>query len=758
LRQRRNFCNTLLKVLVSLFSFQTLMEMLIIGIACAAGHMLNKDGKQRRVSGERNVRISGNNQPSGPLIYDSDRVREVDEYTRDLAYRKHAESTRQKYPFDFSKPVNIVPNDLLSGEPAALGDLLGSSLYADAVPEQFARNVGTAMKMNVNTAAYDPQTGTPFSFLEKDIASTPMFRSADFRQQGQAVLSEFNQPLSLLSGQPLDMTHANMQPMFGSMVRQTGVSNDNSQVLLEKFTGVPSSDDQGTYRAKREVLNPYPNNPENPMKANITQLKDLYQRSASSVKPSHEYISPVRSFRDLPMNTDQIRILPGNLDATRSVNKKQVTYGGVMIPGQKGSTRGMLPNLRDNPYDMTGETRDFFGNKAIIDAGPIKIFPRVRNTNATAVIEGSYLAPPTETMRNRDIGAVVDRYRNTENETVTRRMEPFSPGYGGAKGRERGPHTGIIFMNDPEKGKETEYINQPHKSLGGRMRNVSSPEFTVRDLVAEKTTGPGNVTGRKYNEAWKKKNLHLSATAKAMNSENNWLSAPHKNLGMGTRKGRLQNKVTNKEMNQFSQTGNPRAKVPAHMSYDAVFSLQTNKSVKNKRYGIAKAAQLKGKWEDIRMETDPEKLMLKNYITNPTGNKKGRNREKFNDGVTKHSAKLDFGGYMNNGKYGNGDDAKRNTQMRTKEEQIVPGRMNVGLKKDKFQERNKEIEINLKDEQEFPDRQVVNRKQPAQVITDRMPVVMRTKNVEAINPRMDPGIRLTNDLYPWLRERGTNPP
>ena len=733
------------------------MEMLIIGSGCVLGYWLNKNGKQNRIT-NRTVIVSPNKIPNGPLIYDSNRVKDVDEYVRDLAARKHANKVRQMYPLDYDAPINIFPDDHNSELPAKLIDL-NSNEFSDAIPKQFQKNVQSSISTNTNTAAYDPQSGHALlsDSLSNVIDDSPMFRefrSTGFKHTGQDATSEFGMPVSMLTGMPLDMTHANMQPMFGKMIRQPAVSNENSQVLLEKFTGMPSSDDQGTYREKREVLLAPPNNPDNLERANINQVKDMYERVQFGVKPSSEFVSPVKSFRDSPLATDQIRILPPNIDELRGPGKKQVTYEGVMVSGQKGSTRGMIPQMRENKFEMMTETKgkDFLGNRSTLAASGIQVIPNVRSNNATAVTEGGYLAPPTEQRKVKDLGALAGMYKNQMDESVTRRMESFTPSTGLARGREKGPNTGVFLMNDPEKGFENEYTGQPYQNTGTRMRNVASPDYTVRDSLAQTETGPINPNGKKDNNGWKKVRFDVVATNKSMNEVNKYKGQPHKNFGMGNRKAKIEEWTTNKETNQFSQTGLPTSQIPAHMSYEAVFEMDTNKEVQGDHYGIAKGEILKPISSGGKVNVDPEKLMVSDYINNPTGPSQGRNRKEFVEGITQQTAKLEFGGYYKHAKMGNGEDGKRQMKMRLKDENTVTGRINVPMKRDNPQE-NLAVETNLKPEVLNVERKTVHRTQPTELVTDRMPVTIRTRNVETPNPRLDGGIRVTNDLFPWIKDK-----
>lgn len=723
--------------------------MLIIGSACVIGHMLNKDGKQSR-NVNKKMQISPNRLPPGTIIYDSDRVSEVDNYMRNLAAAKHGEKIKQTYPLDYDKPVDIFANDGKGDSPVELLDLSGG---VGSAKQHFSNNVMQGVSTNLNAAAYNPENGQAFTTTISNVDSSPMFRTS----QLSAMTSEYASPVSLLSGQPLDMTHANMNPMFGKMVKQPGVTNENSQVLLEMYTGMPSTDDQGTYRSKREVENPLPTNPENPQRANMTQISDLYQRASWGVKPSHEFKTPVKAYRDLPMK-DDVRIMPASIDEVRGLNNKQVTYSGVMIPGQKGSTRPMLPNMRSNKWQLTSETKkeDLMPGRSAYQGSSSTVIPTVRNNNATQVMEATYVAPPTNYRKITDVGGLSDTYKSQMNESVNKRMESFTPGYGGARGMEKGPNTGVFMMRDPEKGFANERQNQPYQGgLGPRLRNVGTPDATLKDTLAENRVGAINPNGYKENDAWKKQNLRLDVTNKAMNSDNPYRGLPGKNLGMGNRKHKIQQWTTTKETTQFSKRGNPKGSVPAHMSYDSVFEIDTNKELHSKRYGIAKGLNSKQISDGGEIIVDSEKLMVKDYVTLPKGVSHGRNRKEFIDGTDLDYNRIDFGGYFSGFKAGNGDDAKRSGKVQIKEEMMVEGRMNVPLKRDNPND-NMEMEANLKPERETVERKIMQRTQPKEVITDRNPIITRSKNSETINPRLDINtkITLTSDPYPWIKDKG----
>lgn len=727
------------------------MEVLIIGTGCIVGYLLNKNGKQNNVKNS-SVSISPNNVPSGPLIYESNRVRDVDEYVEKLAIDKHALKVKQMYPETYSNPNNIYATDTLTGYPAALTDI--NALSKDSAPANFEKNMKTSLLLNSNTAAYNPLTGQPLvAVTTTNIDTSPMFRAPNFKPTSSLDYQENMQELSLLTGQPLDVTHANMQPMFGGMIKQPSVSNENSQVLLEKFTGIPSSDNQGTYSEKREVLNPFPNNPESLIRANITQVGDLYQRAQFGVKDSHEFQTNVKSFKDLPFQQDT-RVLPSNIDATRGANNQQVTYEGVMVPGQKGSNRGFLPNIRENKFSLFEEKTTFHmnPNKSVNQGFKSAVLPKVRNNNGTAEYANTYLAPKNQQRKDTNISGKMQNIEATLDETVTRRINAYTPSFGAASGKLRGPNTGVIIMNDPEKGFETEYINQPHQNNGMRQRNVSAPDMTIRDTLADSNTGAINASGMKNNTIYKKQNYNVPITNKELNSENAYNGQPHKDLGMGYRKQNIEEFVTNKETLDYSNVGNPKG-LPAHMSYDSIFQNDVDTAMELDRYGVAKGSFTK-KVSDGGEITDKNiPLLVENYVTNPKGQiQKGVDRDNYNETVVIKTNKQEFGGHLTAGKIGNGEDGKRNSEMRFKKELFANGRVNPALKRDKNVELELFQETNLKpDSKKLNTRPIVHKTQPSQVLTSRKPVQIRAKNTEAVNPRFDTGIKITNDLYPWIK-------
>ncbi|RKO92968.1 hypothetical protein BDK51DRAFT_44531 [Blyttiomyces helicus] len=730
------------------------MELLIIGSGCLLGYVLNQNGKQKDV-GNPNVLISPNNVPSGPLIYDSNRVEQVDQYDRNLAAKKHAEKVKQLFPLDYNRPVNIFGNDNASDYPARY--VTDNNVFATqgSAGHQFQKNVATSIATDINTMSFDPQTGQSFALSENEnISKTPMFRSATFQLPGQNSFNEMGSDISLLSGRALDMSHANMNPMFGKMIKQPSASNNNSQVLLEKFTGMPSTDDQGTYfPLKMEVLNPPPQNPENPRKANIDQLSDTVSRAQAVVGKSQEYITPTRSFRDLPFKKD-VYALPPNIDQTRSVVNPKLSYTAQIVPGQKGSTRPTLPNVSANPYDLTTDVNPntFVPNKSTKTSASRQTYPVVRNVRATQETDITYFTPPNRLIKPTDIGVMSDPYLNQLNDSVTAKMEAFTPDLGIARGQvERAKNTGLFIMKEPEKGFQQKYTGQPFKNMGPTLRSVDAPNITVKDVTARNTTGainPSNFT--KDNTGYKKVRFDLLATNKSINAKNTYVGQPHKDSGNGIRKQTFDDFTTTKEINQFSHSGFAKGEVPAHMSYEANFETYTNNEIVNEHLGFATGQVMRQTSDGGIIEYTMPKVHAENYLTNPSSIvPKEIDRDQFYEGLDVDVPNVEFGNHYNGGKIGNGEDGKRKSTMRSKQELVVPGRFNPA-KNNETPEQLLTCETNLKSQNTTEDRPLVNRTQPTDVVTPRMLVTIKNSNQEALNPRMDPEIKITSDLFPFV--------
>ncbi len=747
------------------------MALMVIAAVSGMGYYFAQNGKRPRAIGTEPP-IPKSSQPLSPLIYENSRLKEVDEYVRKLAADKHAQRNLQFPPEPIG--VDIIPNmhEHVDTLPAHVKESSPDSAAArferqrrDLILDETRHDLRTGGKLipSSSVAAFDPTTGLSVTSGPERPSSSPLFKSNTLRFPGQEAVSEFGAPISLLSGLATDMTHSHMQPMYGGYVKQTGVANQNSQVLLERFTGVSSTDDQGTYRPRVEVLNPLPMNPEDPRKA-AGLMDDLYQRAYGEVRQTKEFMTPTTAFRDAPMTAEQIRVLPYNIDQTRGVGKQQITFGGPdnpmpRIPNQISSSRAMLPPVPENRWDLTQEqTTDNFLPVRTAMNGAVQVqTPTIRNSIATEVTTNNYLGPPvsSRTFARGDEQA----YKAQLDETVTRRRnEVIEPQVGLARGANMmGPNTGSFVVRQPNnKGEQLDYVGVPSQTGSGtRWQEKVALDPTLKDQFALNTVGPINESHpMKLNDAYKNVDVNAKVTSKEMYADNQYLPAARSHQTAVPKRANIAKWITKKEMLEqqagCGQLGHPTSHIPKHMSYDSVFEKFTNKEVDNDRLGIAAVsirARTLENTDDLSKELAPE-LLVTDYITNPRGTQKapvvGDTDGRF------AVPKVEFGGHLAPDKVGNGEDGKRTQLATVAPEKSVERRFEMPRIKDGPTEGPLPSESNLRPDVTEQTREHMIRTQPIENVGVNQPAIMiRQRNVETVNPRLDDRTFITNDLYPY---------
>jgi hypothetical protein len=593
------------------------MDLVIIGTGCALGWALNSQGKRIRNS-DPNVMVSSSKIPSGPLIYDSNRVQEVDEYVRGLAAKKVAGRVALMFPDDHRKPLpEIVGTDGIGDNtyPAEF-----SSTISDSMTNYF-KNVQNST--NSETMSYDLSTGRPIPIKTKAGRVT----SNAFKQTPQTFQSQG--PLSLLSGLPLEMTHNNMQPMFGSTRKQTSAHNENALVLLEKYTGVPSVENQGTYSSRKETINP----PLVPMNfqagiygtANIDNLSDLQSRTQVGIKPSREYFNPVDQINDSYMNSLR-RFMPADIDQTRNPLNKQMTHPGVIMLGQKESR--LAPQSRFKMSSFTeNKNQDLLPTKYALNAPFVsnRNIPKIRKPRGAygtdSSSSGGVGASRGQHSLTKFSGLSTDATLNTLNDTKTRQMPSFTAPFGGkhlACDPTRGVNTTLI-MPTSDRVNEQKYTGQPHLRIGNRQHDVDAPDATLRDTLVEATTGFLNANAPvRDDNLWRRSHFDGGVTSRELHTQNVHVGQPVQNIGMGSRTQKIHDWVTNNETLDYCRAGNPTTQIPAHMYYDTVFETSTDTEFETGRVGMTGPSGKSKPPEVGKIDAPHTGVMVVDHTPNPT--------------------------------------------------------------------------------------------------------------------------------------------
>jgi hypothetical protein len=174
---------------------------------------------------------------------------------------------------------------------------------------------------------------------------------------------------STLSGQKIntdDFTHNNMEPFFGGTIKQNNIDNDNNISILENHTGsgVKYNKNKEENVCFSDIVK---RTPLDEMGTNDSYQLE-YERMSKSVHKNNElpfektYVGPGldNGFTSEPSQRgfqpdDREYVNTKTIDELRVGTNPQVSYGGVVIKGQKSIKRGIAPKMEKNKVDTFHE-------------------------------------------------------------------------------------------------------------------------------------------------------------------------------------------------------------------------------------------------------------------------------------------------------------------------------------------------------------------------------------------------------------------
>lgn len=721
------------------------MELLVIAAGSTLGYLLSNN---ERPSFQRDVIVSPHDQPSGDgIIYDSNRVRQVRQDEQNLAIPKYAERMKRTFPADYNKKQQVFPGD---GNLDDTNANVTGMFSKGSAQDNFLQSLNQTLQKNVNQAAFDPSNS---QYARNQATKLVIPAKNGLKYQDPNQYQEPNGNISLLSGKPVQWTHTNMQPYFGKSKNQVSSNNDNALTVLERFTGVPSVENQGTYSQKREVSNPFPNNPENPFKSSISQLKNRYDRAVTAVGNYgfHDYQTPVKPTRDLPFNKD-IRTLPKNIDQSRSLGNQKIIYQGVTTGGQKGSTRAMaslIPAPKKASMFHQSKTEDYTPNRSVTTVARDLNIPEVRNVARTSIYENDYVGPSTPFYKKN---GSENQASNINPNKVTRRMDSYQDPIGAATSAVKGIfQPGGFQLKEGYKGNSVPLLLGHSETNGSYVMTTDIPRGTIKDVTSVNTVGQINRSGPKDNTGYQQQleSIDLDATLNEMLSENKYAGQPHYDYGNGVRKQTYDPFVTVKEtlLSDNSGKGTAKSAVPKHMSYDTVY--ETGKDTKLTKWTAPRRDPGTKPVADQIITQNDYNAATTDYTGNFTGFKKDLHREQFNNSVNNTFNPVNFGGIVQNGKQGNGDDSKRLQAHLQKEDSTVNGRFNPSLRHDNEGSRL-QFSAELANEMPTIGEKLITKKISSNTLF--IPKTVLKENTSSENSRLDNGLRITNDLFPWIKK------
>lgn len=183
------------------------------------------------------------------------------------------------------------------------------------------------------------------------IYAGPMFKEGGYYTNVEVSPKElkenFDSDISELSGLKTDFTHKNMQPYFGSNVKNhvDGVS------ILDKYNG-------RNFIEKKEVELDNPTN-----KQTTTGMKaytELIDKSRFQVGRIMNNVLPFKQYKEPPIPQELARGTDKNIDQLRALNNPKISLKSLVNHGSGNYKRPIDPNFVKNKTDTTYEG-DFNG-------------------------------------------------------------------------------------------------------------------------------------------------------------------------------------------------------------------------------------------------------------------------------------------------------------------------------------------------------------------------------------------------------------
>lgn len=232
------------------------------------------------------------------------------------------------------------------------------SFYTDR-NKIIATNRYTTRTNNLSSGGQNKVTGNPIDSVsqiklqnkEEKIHAGPMFKEGGYYSlevEPKELKENFQSDVSELSGIKTEFTHTNMQPFFGSNVKQPvdGVS------MLDKYTG-------RNFMIKKEVELEKPTNKQeiNGMKA-FTQLVDMSRYDPGRFSNN---VLPFKQYKEPPIPSEHVRGVHKSIDELRTLSKPKATGLEARInPGSGDYMRPVDPTFVKNKVN-TAYVGDFNG-------------------------------------------------------------------------------------------------------------------------------------------------------------------------------------------------------------------------------------------------------------------------------------------------------------------------------------------------------------------------------------------------------------
>jgi hypothetical protein len=436
---------------------------IIAGIAYIA-HSLSSTSERSNVIKRNNV--AEKEKPSGKSIYESTRFDKVNSEIKKKAQKSFTNANK---PNSFSIPpfYNSLCNTDGCGPEAPAGSEGGKkqtpskNSILPRVNEKKPKSVSKLINVSKQS-----QIG-----LSNDIKSQSM-----------------TNPISILTGKPLEMTHNNMVPFFKGSIKQSTDMKSNVGIL-ERFTGKLDNP-----IIKKEVKSFFDQNKQeingNKLYTDKVSRDRFYQ---SGIKNN---ISPTPQVRVKPLPQEVVRPIFKTIDELRVSSNPKKLFEGRIIQGQNQSTtaRGIITSFEKNQPENYHENdpSKYFTGSSISGPAMRENFNNLRCT--TRQSEESYMGPAQSS-----IGHKIQYSSSETNDFKTVVSSPHKESYNinpirnfGASEKgvtDYGKCSFVAPPNERDTTNKQHILNMADTSKGQYLSNADQAKTTQKELNLYEYTG-----------------------------------------------------------------------------------------------------------------------------------------------------------------------------------------------------------------------------------------------------------------------------
>lgn len=360
----------------------------IIGLTTLVGYFFSKESINNRGKGALKQTVEAFEKPNGSNIYNSNKVEEVNQ---EILNRSLSNYELSKNPAETGMLPPLFNTYSTIGNDSILK--LNSDIPKDPVSMAQVNQINRYKSFG-QKESNTPVTERPmFKPLKEYTVSTEQRPFSDTPSQFDSSKDPEGQQISLLTGKPIDLSHNNMVPFFGSNVKQNVETFANTS-LLDTHTGNTS-----LFAHKKEVGELFEKRPENIYGMPVFTTEISTDRFISSqFKQNEKPFDDAKVSPTISGTVDNL-IRPAFKDVNdlRPGNRPKETYEARTKAGQFGSVRGIQSEVFKRRPETFYEKNDdhlFSAPGAVLAPKVTENFDNFKATSRQDYSEESYYGAP----------------------------------------------------------------------------------------------------------------------------------------------------------------------------------------------------------------------------------------------------------------------------------------------------------------------------------------------------------------------------